>query len=134
MSNCFTLVATQVPLGISKKVLSHALVGITVNSEDFRKLCCDPEKSQPGLIIIPSVSRVRQIQLIESTLEFIGRVAPPAYTGRLDCQSALVEVTSGGVTYADQPQIRKLLFTQGLEKIGSTITILDAGGMNMNHE
>ena len=30
-------------------------------------------------------------------------------------------------------QIRKF-FTQGLEKIGSTISILDAGGMNMNHE
>ena len=70
-------------------------VGITVNGKDFRKLCCDPEKSHPGLIIIPSVSRVRQIQLIESTLEFIGRVAPPE-TPEDWIVNRVVEVTSEG--------------------------------------
>ena len=50
---------------------------ITVNGKDFRKLCGGPEQMHPGLIIIPSVSKERQIRCIEVALALIDQEAPP---------------------------------------------------------
>jgi len=50
---------------------------ITVNGRDFRKLCGTPDQIHPGLVIIPSVSKVRQIQFIDAALALIHREAPP---------------------------------------------------------
>ena len=53
----------------------HILV--TVNGGDFRRLCGPSNTIHPGLIIIPSVSRTRQIQLIPAALASIEHEAHP---------------------------------------------------------
>ncbi len=42
----------------------HILV--TVNGRDFRRLCGPSNTMHPGLIVIPSVAKARQIQLIQA--------------------------------------------------------------------
>lgn len=79
---------------------------ITVNGKDFRKLCGTPEQLHPGLIIIPSVSKLRQILCIEAALAVIIQEAPPE-TPQNWMVNRVVEVDSQcAVTYAELPKDR----------------------------
>jgi predicted nuclease of predicted toxin-antitoxin system len=82
--------------------IDHVL--ITVNGRDFRKLCGTPEQLHPGLVVIPSVSRVRQIELIDAALALIHREAPPQ-TPEDWMVNRVVEVDPRGiVTHAELPK------------------------------
>lgn len=50
---------------------------ITINGRDFRKLCGAADIIHPGLIIIPSWARDRQIKAISRALALIEAEAPP---------------------------------------------------------
>lgn len=77
---------------------------ITVNGRDFRKLCGAPDRMHPGLVIIPSLSKARQIQSIEAALALIVREAPPE-TPQDWMVNRVVEVDAhGGVTHAELPK------------------------------
>lgn len=77
---------------------------ITVNGKDFRKLCGTPEQMHPGLIIVPSVSKARQILLIEAALALISQEAPPE-TPQDWMVNRVVEVDAqGAVTHAQLPK------------------------------
>ena len=77
---------------------------ITVNGKDFRKLCGKPDQMHPGLIIVPSVSKARQILSIEAALALISEEAPPE-TPQDWMVNRVVEVNFQGlVTHAELPK------------------------------
>lgn len=82
--------------------IDHLL--ITVNGKDFRKLCGTPDQLHPGLVIIPSVSKARQIELIEVALEFINNEAPPQSPQDWMVNRVVEVDSSGSATQAQLPK------------------------------
>jgi len=77
---------------------------ITVNGKDFRKLCGKPDQMHPGLIIVPSVSKARQILSIEAALALISEEAQPE-TPQDWMVNRVVEVNFQGIiTHAKLPK------------------------------
>ena len=86
--------------------VDHILV--TVNGKDFRKLCGGPDVIHPGLIIIPSVGRDRQVDAVLAALARIEANAAaetPPETAQDWMVNRVVEVdTAGAVTVARLPR------------------------------
>lgn len=82
--------------------IDHVL--ITINGRDFRKLCGSREVVHPGLIIIPSVSRARQIDMIETALALILREAPPESPQDWMVNRVVEVAANGAVTHASLPR------------------------------
>ena len=82
--------------------IDHVL--ITVNGKDFRKLCGASDVLHPGLIVIPSVGRDRQVDAILAALARIEVEAPPE-TAQDWMVNRVVEVdAAGAVTVARLPR------------------------------
>jgi predicted nuclease of predicted toxin-antitoxin system len=58
------------------RCLAEARVIVTENAVDFRKLL-GKQEIHPGLIIIPSVSRDRSIELVSSALTYLASLGNP---------------------------------------------------------
>lgn len=82
--------------------VDHVLV--TVNGRDFRKLCGGPDVLHPGLIIIPSVSKARQIERIETALNLIAREAPPESSQDWMVNRVVESHVDGSVSHARLPR------------------------------
>lgn len=76
---------------------------ITINGKDFRKLCGAPEQLHPGLIVIPSFGKARQIACIEVVLERIAEEAPPENPQDWIVNKVVEFSPDGQITYADLP-------------------------------
>lgn len=82
--------------------IDHVL--ITINGRDFRKLCGTPEFIHPGLIIIPSVSKARQISMIEAALALIMHEAPPESLQDWMVNRVVEVAADGAVSHAPLPR------------------------------
>lgn len=82
--------------------IDHVLIAI--NGRDFRKLCGTPELIHPGLIIIPSVSKARQISMIEAALALIMHEAPPESPQDWMVNRVVEVAADGAVSHAPLPR------------------------------
>lgn len=85
--------------------IANSLILVTVNGKDFRKLCGSPDVIHPGLVVIPSLSRARQIQVLEDVFACIdGQAQCAGEDANIWMTNKAVEATiDGTISICDLP-------------------------------